>query len=449
MRGAGAEGAPATFAPFGGGAGGLGVVATIPVGTAPELATWNASQGAGGGNVYVANARSGNVSLLSGTGEIGTVNVTAYGFGPDEPIDDPAGPSVLLTYHSYGVTHAVSVLSGPVVHGSQSVSSVSGLTGNDEPELGAYDVSNASVYVTDNGVSVGVLVIGASNLTRYAFVPTGAGSEPRDLAVDPGNGEVYVVDLAPSTITVISGVTPLAQVAVPAPLNSTFPVLNLPYGTFAPDYSSDIAFDPINGDIYVADAGAKEVSVLNRTKVIANVSVGAFPYSVAYDPSDGDVYVTDLLADSVSVLSGTSLVGTVAVGRYPVHAAYDAEDGDILVANLNSSNVSVLNGTTVLGSVPVGTGPVDTIYDTVDHLAYVVNERSDTVSVLSTSTGGGGSGIPPWGWGLIWVLIILILILLIILLSRRRKKKDEPTPAGTPSPTTPPATPVGPPPGSS
>ena len=432
----GEAGPPASFQPASGPAPGLATLATVRVGIAPDLATWNASQGVGGGDVYVANAGSENVSVLAGLTNVATVNVSAYGHVPYDPIDDPASSSVVLTYRDYTGPHNVSVLHGPVAGGTQAVAQVEGVTANDVPVLGVYDVANASIYLTDNGATVGVAVVGAANATRFATVLTGATSDPRGLAVDPGNGEVYVVDLGVDTVTVVSGVHLLANVTVGALVNSTSGVNESSGGVDDLDYASDIVYDPANGDIYVANAGAGTVSVLNRTTVIATVGVGKLPYALAYDPSDGEVYVTDVLSDAVSVLRGTTLEGTVPVGRYPVDATYDASDGDILVANVGSDNVSALNGTAVAGSVgigptPVGSfgvpcAPVSIVYDTVDHDAYVVCEGSGSVTILGTAP-GGPPGIPAWGWGLVGIGLVL-LVLLAITWNSRRRQRAKPSP---------------------
>lgn len=418
-------------------AGGLVLLGSPSVGRLPYLATWNASGGAGGGDVYVANGGGDNVTILAGASVVGSVNVTDDGLGPYDPVDDPAVPSVLLTYHAYGVhgsaLHNVSVLYGPVTAGAQAVSRVAGVTASDEPSLGVYDLSTASIYLADLGANVGVLAINATNETVYATIPTGGTSSPHDLVVDPPNGWVYVADLGTSNISIVSGKAVLTTLPVPALANATHLLLNATGETFQPDYESDLAYDPLDGDVYVADAGADRVTVLNDTRYLGNLSVGRFPYSVAYDPDDGDVDVTNLFSDNVSVLHGTSVVGSVPVGRLPVDVAYDAQDGDMLVANLNSSNVTVVAGTTVVGSIPVGTDPVCAIYDTVNDAAYVVDQGSSNVTVLGPPPSSGGSGIPPWGWSVAVLVPLVLILLVVVLITRRRRSPGAPAPAPPPA----------------
>lgn len=421
--------------------GGLSLVSNVRVGTAPELAAVNTS----GGDVYVANSGSGNVSILNATSLVGTVNVSTAGADPWEPIYDPVNASEFLTYHAYVFPHVLTLLHGPLSGGTLTVGHVAGITVDDELELGVYDPVTTYTYVTDNGVTVGVAVINSTTQTRIATAPTGLGSLPRDLTVDPQNGWVYVVDLFSHQLTVVSGLAALATVPLPAVLNATHPTLALSRGAFAPDYSSDIAFDPADGEIYVADAGADSVSVVDLLGVVKNVSVGAFPYSVAYDPADAEVYVTNIESGNVSVLQGTSVVASVPAGMFPVDATYDAADGDMLVANLNSSDISVLNGTTSLGTVVVGADPVFQVYDRVNGNAYVVNYGSNNATILAVPSSSVSSGLPPWEWGVLVVVVILVLaaILLAFLLRRRRRGTavGPPKEFTVPSPGTGPPTP--------
>jgi len=407
--------------------GGLETLGTAVVGKSPYLATWNVSSGKGGGDVYVVNVASDNVSVVDGTSTVAGVNVSSSGILPLDPIDDPANPSILVTFTSYvahGLTHNVSLLHGPVSGGTQAVSNVTGILASDEPSLGVYDLSTGYVYLSDDGTTVGVLLVNATNESRYATVPTGPTSEPRDLAVDPPTGWVYVVDLGTSSVSVVSGKAVLASMPVPSVFNTTVGRLNATGESFDPVYASDIAYDTANGDLYVADSGAGKVSVLNGTRVVTNLSVGRFPYSVTYDPHNADVYVTNALSDSVSVISGTSVVGTVTVGKLPIDAVYDAVDGDVLVANLNSSNVTLVNGTAVVGSIPVGSDPAWAVYDTVNGDAYVVNQGSDNVTVLGAKPSGGASGLPPWFWSIVIVVAVLVILTFVVLLTRRRKRRS-------------------------
>jgi YVTN family beta-propeller protein len=419
------------------------VIGTAGVGKDPELATYNAT----GGQVYVASALSNTLSAISGTTLVATVNLTGAGVGAYDPVYDSADRAVDLTYHSAS-PHNISVVHGPVGT-SLTVSNVTGVTTSDEPSLAVYDSWDQVVYFGDNGVTVGVGYVDGTTQNHNSTVTFPADYDPAALAVNPGDGDVYCVFLEHGAASEVAGVLMQASIgsaAIPLAYGST--VLYEGTSAFFPDYAADIAFDPADGDMYVADAGANNVTVVNLTSSVpeANVTVGSFPYAVAYDPADGDVYVTNAVSNNVSVLNGTTVVGSVPVGEEPIADAYDPADGDMLVANLNSSNVSVLNGTSLRGTVAVGSYPVSLLYDPVSGDAYVVDQGSAAVTVLGVAASSSPpSGIPPWGWGVIALLIVLLALLLIGLLLRRRKKRGQAsaTPPGAPAGA---ATPVGTPP---
>ena len=90
-----------------------------------------------------------------------------------------------------------------------------------------------------------------------------------------------------------------------------------------------IAITPNGAQAYVADAGAKSVSVIDTTtgppKVIATVGVGANPVDVSITRDGTRAYVTNAGSNSVSVIDTTTgppkVIGTVGVGANPVNAA--------------------------------------------------------------------------------------------------------------------------------
>ena len=72
------------------------------------------------------------------------------------------------------------------------------------------------------------------------------------------------------------------------PLSNTLGVGNSPFG---------IAYDPSNGNLYVANFEPGTVSVINGTtnSVVSTINVNMVisPWETAYNPSNGYVYVTD------------------------------------------------------------------------------------------------------------------------------------------------------------
>ncbi len=151
-----------------------------------------------------------------------------------------------------------------------------------------------------------------------------------------------------------------------------------------------VAFDSANGDVYVANLGSNTVSVISgstNTAVGTPITVGSGPIGVAFDSTNGDVYVANINSDSVSVISGSTVVATVIVGSapgvYPYGVAFDSTNGDVYVANSGSGSVSVISGSTVVATVTVGSNPHGVAFDSANGDVYVTNSGSSSVSVIA------------------------------------------------------------------
>src|SRR6266850_2514012 len=76
-------------------------------------------------------------------------------------------------------------------------------------------------------------------------------------------------------------------------------------------------------------------NVAHADGATATVPVGPSPFALAFDPVNGDVYVANFNSRTVSVISGSSnaVVANVTVGSHPSAMAVDTANGDIYVAN--------------------------------------------------------------------------------------------------------------------
>ncbi len=284
------------------------VIANVTVEDGPFSLGYDAENG----YVYVANAGSDTVSVVSGTTVMATVQVGhgPYGLG----FDSGNG----YVYVANAGSNTVSVINWTTV-----VTTV--LVGG--PPVGfyptgvTYDSGNGYVYVT-NGFSNAVIVINGT--TVVATVPVGL--RPSAVDYDSGNGYVYVANYFSNTVSVISGLTVLATLPVAARGEQ-------PYG---------VAYDSGNGYVYVPNAGS--VTVINGTTIVSSVEVGGYSEGVGYDSGNGYVYVTNN-EDFVSVISGTNVVATIPVGFSPFGVVYDSGNGYVYVANAGSDSVSVISTT--------------------------------------------------------------------------------------------------------
>ena len=150
-------------------------------------------------------------------------------------------------------------------------------------------------------------------------------------------------------------------------------------------------YDPNTGCMAVAlkDTGqVLQVSVATG-RVERAISVGAAPASLAFDPVDGDVYVANIQSDNVSILNATGVVGSVPVGIAPSAVVADPDSGDVYVANEGNSTISVLSGDSVVRSFSVepDSGPAALAFDAATSILYVVNEYLDNVSEYDPANG--------------------------------------------------------------
>lgn len=211
---------------------------------------------------------------------------------------------------------------------------------------------------------------------------------------------------------------PRPQAASYGAVNGTEVLANASYfpGNFiadqAPgDYSP--AYDASNGDIYLADSGTDNVSVVSTAsnKVVDNIPTPTFsfadtaPSGIALDTTNGDLYVTlDSGLEDVLVVdpANQSVIGRIPVPWDATAIAYDAVDGQIFVAGTPTGSTGALvaiNPTTekVLATDVVGNDPVSITVDSTSGNLIVVNQESTNLSMVSGSTDAvtGTITLPP------------------------------------------------------
>lgn len=218
-------------------------------------------------------------------------------------------------------------------------------------------------------------------------IPLPTGSGPWGVAFNPVNGYLYVSDTSSFNVSVIN--TSTNQIVTQIPV--------IPG-------NEPIVADTATGYVYVGSAWTT-VSVISpvTNRVVATVSIpasagcsgGCFPQVQAYDSANGDVYVSQIDSpnnNNVSVIHNTSLVTTIPVGSGPNGAVYDPADGNIFVANEGSLNLTIINGSTnrVVGQVAVWPGP-GLAYDSSNKEVYVCsnaieNGQSNFVTAVNGTT---------------------------------------------------------------
>jgi len=259
----------------------------------------------------------------------------------------------------------------------------------------AYDIGKGEVFVANAGscAAHGVDNVDVINDTSNTVVATvTAGSSPYDVAYDSGKGEVFVANSGSGNVSVICDGS--ASCGGPPKLNTVVATVRVGSGPYG------ITYDAGKGEVFVANSGSDNVSVINDTSdaVAATVAVGSYPTDAAYDSGEGEVFVTNSFSPgSVSVICDGSascggspklntVVATVPVGptSSPWGVAFDNETGELFIANAATSTVNVISDLTnsVVANVSVGSGPQDVVYDSGKAEVFVTNEGSYTVSII-------------------------------------------------------------------
>lgn len=159
----------------------------------------------------------------------------------------------------------------------------------------------------------------------------------------------------------------------------------------------DFAFNPSNGNVYVTQASANAISVIDSStnSIIKSIIIpNSGPIGAAYNPINKYVYVAN---DSgpvgfVDVIdpSTNALKKAIPVGDSPVQVIYNPFNGYIYATIFDSQRVDVIDPSTnnVIKSIPVGVQPAGLAYNANNHKVYVANwnQATSSVSVIDSTT---------------------------------------------------------------
>jgi YVTN family beta-propeller protein len=225
----------------------------------------------------------------------------------------------------------------------------------------------------DNLGNVGVSY--GSNRVLGSPIPVGTG--PVSVAYDPANGDMYVANRNNNTISVIDSNTNAVIATIPIPT---------PTG---------IVYDSANSNIYATGYNSPTgVIVINGTTntITGSVTIGGFPNGITFDPANGDLYATSTGTNTVTVINGAtnSVIGSpISVQTSPEDIAFDPANNYLYVTNYGNSTVSVINGATntIVGSpISVGISPFNIRFDPANGYLYVSNAGGSSISVINGTT---------------------------------------------------------------
>ncbi|MGA8664277.1 MAG: YncE family protein [Thermoplasmata archaeon] len=265
------------------------------------------------------------------------------------------------------------------------------------PAGAAYDPVNGYLYVPDSG-RANVTVLGAANDTVVTTIPVG--TSPFTPAYDPADGDVYVPNLLAGTESIISTKTDTVVATI-----SGLSLLPVFYGDEELSLDGPV-YDPISQEVYQPDSGANNLTVLDGTTFVKNITVGSGPATPGIDPVNGNLYVPTEIDpyNAVTVVSAASntVLSTIAVGNDPAPPTYDPANGEMYVPNMESASytgsVSAINVSTesVVATIQVGENPLTPTFDPANDELFVPDYDGINVTVIyggpSNSSGGSGGG---------------------------------------------------------
>jgi YVTN family beta-propeller protein len=245
-----------------------------------------------------------------------------------------------------------------------------------------WDPDNQEFYVEYAGYPGGGLLVykgdPATQVGRVPFVDSGVlpWAWGGGMAYDSQNHEIYVAMWSNTVETIDT-------------------VINRDVGFITVGSEpSGIAIDPGNGDVYVTNWASDNASVINGStnRVVGNFTVGTNPGGIAYDPNTGDLLVTDEAAGLVAIIDPSSgtVTGHIHTGS-PAPIVYDPDNGLVYTSNLDGNNVTVINGTDnqAVGSITVGNGPLGLEVDPQHNTLYVANNPNEYGYGYGSGSGSG------------------------------------------------------------
>lgn len=173
-----------------------------------------------------------------------------------------------------------------------------------------------------------------------------------------------------------------------------------------------IAFDNLNGYLYVINWGSNSVSyynTFNNNRYLGNISGLNRPLGITFDPSNNHLYVTENSAYSVAVINATNnrVIEVIGLADQPFYTNYDPYTGYIYVTTYNGINGGPLltidpSDNQIINSVHIGSSgatiPSGVQYDPSNGYLYIDGGLNEWVINPFTETVTAKIPInSPWG----------------------------------------------------
>ena len=359
------------------------VTATVPVGSAPVAAVYDS----GKGEVFVANAGSNSVSVISGANYsvIATIPLPSDSPSPSDIAYDSSNGEIFVVNNpvdNFFASSTISVISDT----TNSVVKTINLGFNSVVGI-CYDLNKRDIVVASQNPGGSVTFISD---TSYSVASTvNVGGHPQGIVYDSGKGAIFV--------------------STEGDTNSWVSVI--------PDYSN---------------------------AVITNVTVQNVPIGLAYDSGKGEIFVASVSTPEfvnpelgVTIISDqtNSVVASVPMSEGTVNLAYDNKQGLIFVSHAGESNVvSVISDSSnsVVANVTLADPTIGGLcYDSAKSEIYAPNFYNSTVTVISDqlttttprTTPSSTPTVPEFPTWVILPLFAMVILLSIVFIRKRKPKK--------------------------
>ena len=238
----------------------------------------------------------------------------------------------------------------------------------------AYDASTHNIYATNyasRAQSQGYTSI-INGTTNKIVANATVGLGPTGIAYDPQNGNMYVACARSDTVSIIHGATNKSN-----------------FFLGSQDFPMGVAYNPANHLLYVADQGSYTATLVKASisssllavntttgKVQQIINAGIGPEAIAYNDYNKNLYVLNMWSGSVSVLNPMNeIIAQVPVPSGSLSLLYNSDNHDIYVANEESNTVSIIDSlsNTIIATLNEGKHPLGLAYDSIDNLVYITH----------------------------------------------------------------------------
>ena len=245
---------------------------------------------------------------------------------------------------------------------------------------------NANLIAISNSGSNSIYFLNAGNGTFIKSVNTS--KYPSGSVFSLNGSWLFVANSASSNVSVIN----ISQGKVVKSIN----VGNTP---------TELA-EASDGDIFVADSGNGEISVLNQTGVLLkNIFINYDPTALIYDPVNNYIYVTDSGNELLSLsASSLSVVSSLKVGSYPDGISINSNNSQIYVISSFYGNLSVISTNTFKLIREVYIPPASNAVEFYDSKIYVSFSGLNVIEIYNSTTlnvvGTINTGLNPYAMGI-------------------------------------------------